>query len=142
MTEAAHPTEDLVRAVRAAGIRDERLLQTTIEMRPESGRQARSNLARQGIRDVELRIGDGSGGVPDHAPYDAVIVSSLSTEHGARAEGCPRSAIRAGASVMLSGSPAATAAFSRGKVICSASRCRSASSVAEGFPDIIGRTDR
>jgi protein-L-isoaspartate(D-aspartate) O-methyltransferase len=25
---------------------------------------------------VELRVGDGSGGVPDRAPYDAVIVSA------------------------------------------------------------------
>lgn len=155
MTETAHPPEDLVRAVRAAGIRDERLLQAvratrraafvppghethayhdvpipighgqvttqpslsammiegldlsgdehvleigtglgfqtallarlaadvvTIEMRPEIGQQARSNLARQRIRNVELRIGDGSGGVPDRAPYDAIIVSAAFPE--------------------------------------------------------------
>ncbi|HEX5567624.1 MAG TPA: protein-L-isoaspartate(D-aspartate) O-methyltransferase, partial [Streptomyces sp.] len=140
MTEAAHPPEDLVRAVRAAGIGDERLLQAvrttpraaflptgsqahayhdvpipighgqvttqpslsammidglglsggehvleigtgvgfqtallarlaadgvTAEMWPDIARQARRNLARQGIGNVELRIGDGSGGVPD-----------------------------------------------------------------------------
>ncbi|MFF3821616.1 protein-L-isoaspartate(D-aspartate) O-methyltransferase [Streptomyces bluensis] len=52
----------------------------TIEMWPEISRQAGRNLARQGIRNVELRIGDGSGGVPDRAPYDAVIVSAAFPE--------------------------------------------------------------
>ncbi|MFI8089345.1 protein-L-isoaspartate(D-aspartate) O-methyltransferase [Streptomyces sp. NPDC086080] len=155
MTEAAHTPEDLVRAVRAAGVRDERLLQAvratpraafvpaahqahayhdvplpighgqvttqpslsammiegldlggdehvleigtglgfqtallarlaadvvTIEMWPETGRAARRSLARQGIRNVELHIGDGSGGAPDRAPYDAVIVSAAFPE--------------------------------------------------------------
>ncbi|MET8012043.1 protein-L-isoaspartate(D-aspartate) O-methyltransferase [Streptomyces sp. NPDC005271] len=155
MTEAAHRPEGLVRAVRAAGISDERLLQAvratpraafvptghvtrayhdvpipighgqvttqpslsaimlegldlsgdehvlevgtglgfqtallarlaadvvTIEMWPDIAHQARRNLARQGIRNIELRIGDGSGGVPDRAPYDAVIVSAAFPE--------------------------------------------------------------
>ncbi|MET8214316.1 protein-L-isoaspartate(D-aspartate) O-methyltransferase [Streptomyces hirsutus] len=155
MTEAAHPLEELVRAVREAGISDERLLQAlratpraafvptghpahayhdvpisighaqvatqpslsammiegldlsgdehvleigtglgfqtallarlaadvvTVEMWPDLARQARRNLARQGIRNIELRIGDGSGGVPDRAPYDAVIVSAAFPE--------------------------------------------------------------
>lgn len=155
MREAASSPEDLVRAVRAAGISDERLLQAvratpreafvptghhahayqdvpipighgqvttqpslsammiegldlsgdehvleigtgtgfqtallarsaadvvTIEMWPDIAHQARRNLARQGVRNVELRIGDGSGGVPDRAPYDAVIVSAAFPE--------------------------------------------------------------
>jgi protein-L-isoaspartate(D-aspartate) O-methyltransferase len=46
----------------------------SIEMWPDLARQARRNLLRQGIRNVELRVGDGSGGVPDRAPFDAVIV--------------------------------------------------------------------
>jgi protein-L-isoaspartate(D-aspartate) O-methyltransferase len=48
----------------------------SIELRPDIARQARGNLAGQGVRNVELRVGDGSGGVPDRAPYDAVIVSA------------------------------------------------------------------
>ncbi|MGW7404024.1 protein-L-isoaspartate O-methyltransferase family protein [Streptomyces sp. NPDC054833] len=48
----------------------------SIETRPGIAHQARENLARQGVRNVELRIGDGSGGVPDRAPYDAVLVSA------------------------------------------------------------------
>ena len=39
-------------------------------------RAARRNLARQGIRNAEVLVGDGGQGVPDRAPYDAVIVSA------------------------------------------------------------------
>ncbi|MEU0602392.1 protein-L-isoaspartate(D-aspartate) O-methyltransferase [Streptomyces sp. NPDC006393] len=155
MTEAAPPSEALVRAVREAGVTDERLLQAvratpraafvptghqeqayddvplpighaqvttqpslsammieglglsgdehvleigtglgfqtallarlaadvvTIEMWPDIAEEARRNLARQGIGNVEQRVGDGSGGVPDRAPYDAVIVSAAFPE--------------------------------------------------------------
>lgn len=52
----------------------------TVEMWPDLARQARRNLAGQGVRNVELRIGDGSGGVQDRAPYDAVIVSAAFPE--------------------------------------------------------------
>lgn len=151
MTEAASPSEKLVRAVREAGVTDERLLRAvretpraafvaaghqahayddvplpighaqvttqpslsammieglglsgdehvleigtglgfqtallarlaadvvTIEMWPDIAEEARRNLARQRIGNVELRVGDGSGGVPDRAPYDAVILSA------------------------------------------------------------------
>ncbi|MET9385400.1 protein-L-isoaspartate O-methyltransferase [Streptomyces sp. NPDC002928] len=48
----------------------------SIEIRPGIARQARANLARQGVRNVELRVGDGSGGVPEEAPYDAVLMSA------------------------------------------------------------------
>ncbi|MET8249044.1 methyltransferase domain-containing protein [Streptomyces sp. NPDC005202] len=44
------------------------------EMRPDIARQARVNLSRQGVGNVELRVGEGSGGVPDWSPYDAVLV--------------------------------------------------------------------
>ncbi|MGI5192629.1 protein-L-isoaspartate(D-aspartate) O-methyltransferase [Streptomyces sp. CA-288835] len=52
----------------------------SIEMRPDLARQARGNLARQRVQNVELRVGDGSGGVPDRAPYDAVVVSAAFPE--------------------------------------------------------------
>ncbi|WP_228718508.1 protein-L-isoaspartate(D-aspartate) O-methyltransferase [Kitasatospora acidiphila] len=48
----------------------------SIEMWPQLVRQARRNLARQSIRNVELCLGDGSRGVPDRAPYDAILVSA------------------------------------------------------------------
>ncbi|MFE8949665.1 protein-L-isoaspartate O-methyltransferase [Streptomyces sp. NPDC007856] len=52
----------------------------SIEMRADIAREARVNLARQGVRNVQLRVGDGSGGVPDRAPYDAVLVSAAFPE--------------------------------------------------------------
>lgn len=48
----------------------------SVELRPDIAARARDNLARQGVRNVDLRVGDGSGGVPDRAPYDAVVVSA------------------------------------------------------------------
>lgn len=48
----------------------------SIERWPDLLEQARRNLAGQGVRNVDLRAGDGSGGVPDRAPYDAVLVSA------------------------------------------------------------------
>jgi len=52
----------------------------SIEMRPGIAERARTNLAGQGVGNVELRVGDGSGGVPDRAPYDAVVVSAAFPE--------------------------------------------------------------
>jgi protein-L-isoaspartate(D-aspartate) O-methyltransferase len=52
----------------------------SIEIWPDLVGQARRNLARQGIHNVELRVGDGSGGLPDRAPYDAILVSAAFPE--------------------------------------------------------------
>jgi protein-L-isoaspartate(D-aspartate) O-methyltransferase len=48
----------------------------SIELWPDLVRQARRNLARQGVDNVELFTGDGSCGMPDRAPYDAIVVSA------------------------------------------------------------------
>jgi protein-L-isoaspartate(D-aspartate) O-methyltransferase len=37
---------------------------------------ARANLARHGVENIEVVVGDGSEGLPEHAPYDAVLVSA------------------------------------------------------------------
>lgn len=52
----------------------------TIETWPDLARQAERNLARAGVTNVAVRAGDGSGGVPEHAPYDAVVVSAAFPE--------------------------------------------------------------
>ncbi|MGI5378932.1 protein-L-isoaspartate O-methyltransferase family protein [Streptomyces sp. CA-251387] len=52
----------------------------SIEIQPDLARRARANLTRQLVRNVELRVGDGSGGVPDRAPYDAIVVSAAFPE--------------------------------------------------------------
>lgn len=41
---------------------------------------ARSNLARAGIVNVEVVTGDGSLGLPEHAPFDAILVSAAFPE--------------------------------------------------------------
>ncbi len=48
----------------------------SIERWPDIAEAARANLARQGITNVEVVVGDGSLGLPEHAPYDAIIVSA------------------------------------------------------------------
>lgn len=49
---------------------------TSIERWPDLAHLAARNLAAEGIDNVRLVIGDGTQGVPDGAPYDAVLVSA------------------------------------------------------------------
>lgn len=49
---------------------------TTIERVPELFEQARAALARAGYERVDARLGDGSLGVPERAPYDAIAVAA------------------------------------------------------------------
>ncbi len=48
----------------------------SIDLWPDLVEQSRRNLARQGVGNVVLLAGDGTCGVPDHAPYDAIVVSA------------------------------------------------------------------
>ena len=43
---------------------------------PDLAEQARCNLAAQGISNVVVLTGDGTGGVPEFAPFDAIVVSA------------------------------------------------------------------
>ena len=52
----------------------------TIERVPELGREARSILAELAIANVEVVIGDGSRGAPEHAPFDAIAVHATAPE--------------------------------------------------------------
>lgn len=52
----------------------------SIEVWEDLANKAASNLARQGITNVDIRVGDGSLGVPERAPYDAILVSAAFTE--------------------------------------------------------------
>ena len=52
----------------------------TIEIVAPLGERARTDLARLGYRNVEVRIGDGYEGWAEHAPFDAIIVT-CSPEH-------------------------------------------------------------
>jgi protein-L-isoaspartate(D-aspartate) O-methyltransferase len=48
----------------------------TIERIPELAEQARANLAAAGYDQVQVRVGDGTLGVPDRAPFDAIAVAA------------------------------------------------------------------
>jgi protein-L-isoaspartate(D-aspartate) O-methyltransferase len=48
----------------------------SVEVHPELSRAAAESLAACGIENVELLVGDGSHGVPDRAPFDAINVAA------------------------------------------------------------------
>jgi protein-L-isoaspartate(D-aspartate) O-methyltransferase len=52
----------------------------SVERWPDLVEAARGSLAEQGVANVELAVGDGSRGLPEHAPYDAVLVSAAFPE--------------------------------------------------------------
>jgi protein-L-isoaspartate(D-aspartate) O-methyltransferase len=48
----------------------------TIERIPELAEEAKRNLAAAGYDGVAVHVGDGSRGLPEHAPYDAIAVAA------------------------------------------------------------------
>jgi protein-L-isoaspartate(D-aspartate) O-methyltransferase len=48
----------------------------TIERVPELAERARANLAAAGYDNVEVLVGDGTLGVPERAPFDAIAVAA------------------------------------------------------------------
>lgn len=48
----------------------------SIERHEDLAEMARSNLARSGIDSVHVEVGDGWQGLPEHAPFDAIVVSA------------------------------------------------------------------
>jgi protein-L-isoaspartate(D-aspartate) O-methyltransferase len=52
----------------------------SVERWPDIAAAARENLARQAVRNAEVVVGDGSEGLREHAPYDAIVVSAASPE--------------------------------------------------------------
>ena len=48
----------------------------SVERWDDLARTARANLERHGVSNATVVIGDGSGGLPDHAPYDAILVAA------------------------------------------------------------------
>ncbi len=48
----------------------------SVERFPALAEVASANLERHGIRNVELVAGDGTQGLPEHAPFDAIVVSA------------------------------------------------------------------
>jgi protein-L-isoaspartate(D-aspartate) O-methyltransferase len=52
----------------------------SVERFADLAEEARRNLERQGIGNVEVVVGDGTAGLPDHAPFDAIVVSAAFTD--------------------------------------------------------------
>src|SRR5688500_13775701 len=48
----------------------------SVERRPELAAAARDNLAGQGMENAAVVLGDGTEGLPEHAPYDAIVVAA------------------------------------------------------------------
>ncbi len=48
----------------------------TIERIPELAARAGERLAEAGYENVDVHVGDGSLGLPEHAPYDAIVVAA------------------------------------------------------------------
>jgi protein-L-isoaspartate(D-aspartate) O-methyltransferase len=51
----------------------------SVERFPDFAETARANLARHDIENVEVVVGDGTEGLPEQAPYDAILVSAAFT---------------------------------------------------------------
>ena len=52
----------------------------SVERHPELARQAADNLSRLGLTNFTVITGDGSRGLAQHAPFDAIIVSAAASE--------------------------------------------------------------
>jgi protein-L-isoaspartate(D-aspartate) O-methyltransferase len=50
----------------------------SIERLPDLAAQARGNLTQAGIANVVVVVGDGTLGLPSHAPYEAIVVAAAS----------------------------------------------------------------
>jgi len=48
----------------------------TIERVPELAEEARRTLASTGYERVDIRVGDGTLGVPERAPFDGIVVAA------------------------------------------------------------------
>jgi protein-L-isoaspartate(D-aspartate) O-methyltransferase len=48
----------------------------SVERHADLAETARASLARFGADNVEVVVGDGSSGLPEHAPFDAILVSA------------------------------------------------------------------
>jgi protein-L-isoaspartate(D-aspartate) O-methyltransferase len=48
----------------------------SVERWPDLAEEARARLTRMGAGNIEVVVGDGSVGIPEHAPFDAIIVAA------------------------------------------------------------------
>jgi protein-L-isoaspartate(D-aspartate) O-methyltransferase len=48
----------------------------SVERWPDIAQRAHSHLDHRGVENATVVVGDGSGGLPEHAPYDAILVAA------------------------------------------------------------------
>ena len=80
-----HGTEEVLEVGTGFGFQTALLARLTrfvwsIERWPDIAEIADANLARHGTTNVRVLVGDGSAGLPERAPFDAVIVSGAYPE--------------------------------------------------------------
>lgn len=51
-----------------------------LEWWPDLAEAARANLAAHGVANAEVAAGDGHAGWPDHAPFDAIVISATTPD--------------------------------------------------------------
>jgi protein-L-isoaspartate(D-aspartate) O-methyltransferase len=52
----------------------------SVERHASLARRAEATLRRLGYSNVQVFLGDGSNGLPDHAPFDAIVVSAAAPQ--------------------------------------------------------------
>ena len=52
----------------------------SVEVFPDLAASAQAKLQRLGYQNVSVKVGDGSDGWPEHAPYDGIIVTAAAVE--------------------------------------------------------------
>lgn len=52
----------------------------SVERWPDIAAAARENLERYGVENARVVVGDGTEGLPEHAPYDAILVAAAFPE--------------------------------------------------------------
>jgi protein-L-isoaspartate(D-aspartate) O-methyltransferase len=52
----------------------------SVERHPQLAREAEDTLSRLGFSNITVLVGDGSKGLPEHAPFDAIVVSAAASQ--------------------------------------------------------------
>jgi protein-L-isoaspartate(D-aspartate) O-methyltransferase len=52
----------------------------SVERHPQLADEAQQTLSRLGFNNLTLRVGDGGEGLPQHAPFDAIVVSAAAKQ--------------------------------------------------------------
>ena len=82
---ALNPSDTVLEVGTGSGYQTALLAELTrqvysVERHEALARTAQDTLARLGFNNVEVLVGDGSHGLPEHAPFDAIVVSAAAPQ--------------------------------------------------------------